>query len=191
MKKHGLVGVLAVVAVLSFGCAKKPVTTMASAPPPTGASAVSPMRGSTVQPAAPPGGAATSQPGSSTAPAARPAPSEYVAVRDLEDIHFDFDKYAIRTEDAQILDRNARWLKANGNALLLIEGHCDERGTDAYNLALGDRRAKATMNYLVSQGVAARRITVISYGEERPLCTDRNQVCWAKNRRAHFLVKSQ
>ena len=72
---------------------------------------------------------------------------------------------------------------------MLIEGHCDERGTNEYNLALGERRAKSTMNYLVSQGIQASRITIISYGEERPVCTEKTEECWAKNRRAHFLVK--
>jgi len=107
----------------------------------------------------------------------------------LNDIHFDFDKYDIRSADTKILDANAAWLKTNANHLVLIEGHCDQRGTNEYNLALGERRAKSTMNYLVSQGVQASRITIISYGEERPLCTEANETCWAKNRRAHFLVK--
>ena len=89
----------------------------------------------------------------------------------------------------RILDTNAAWLKSNPNHLVLIEGHADERGTNEYNLALGERRAKSTMNYLVSQGVQANRITIISYGEERPACTEKTEECWAKNRRAHFLVK--
>ena len=79
--------------------------------------------------------------------------------------------------------------KSNQSALLLIEGHADERGTNEYNLALGERRAKATRDYLVSVGIDAGRITVISYGEERPICTEKTDACWAKNRRAHFLVK--
>ena len=143
-------------------------------------------RQATANPGAP---GSTGQPGSSTSTGGRPAPSDFVAVRDLADIHFDFDKYTIRPRDADLLDQNARWLKAHEKDLLLIEGHCDERGTNEYNLALGERRAKAAMNYLVAQGVAARRITIISYGEERPQCTDHNEACWAKNRRAHFLVK--
>ena len=106
----------------------------------------------------------------------------------LKDIHFDFDKYDIRPGDAKILDGNATWLKGN-DQLVLIEGHCDERGTNEYNLALGERRAKSTMNYLVAQGVQASRITIISYGKERPLCTEHAESCWAKNRRDHFLVK--
>jgi peptidoglycan-associated lipoprotein len=82
-------------------------------------------------------------------------------------------------------------MKANLNYLILIEGHCDERGTNEYNLALGERRAKTTMSYLVAQGIAATRFTIISYGEERQFCTEKNEECWAKNRRAHFLVKAQ
>ena len=96
-----------------------------------------------------------------------------------------------RPGDARTLDANAAWLKASASQLLLVEGHCDERGTNEYNVALGDRRAKAAMNYLVAQGVRANRITVISYGEERPLCTEHNEACWSQNRRAHFLVRPQ
>jgi len=109
----------------------------------------------------------------------------------LNDIHFDFDKYNIRPGDAKILDANATWLKSNTGNLVLIEGHCDERGTNEYTLALGERRAKSTMNYLVAQGVQAGRITIISYGKERPLCTEHNEACWLKNRRAHLLTKAQ
>jgi peptidoglycan-associated lipoprotein len=88
-----------------------------------------------------------------------------------------------------ILDRNAGWMVEHPKYLILIEGHADERGTNEYNLALGERRAKATRDYLVSVGIEAGRITVISYGEERPTCTDKAEACWTKNRRAHFLVK--
>jgi len=120
---------------------------------------------------------------------ARVVPGEYEPIRELEDVHFDYDKYEIRSEDARILDATATWLQQNADRLILIEGHCDERGTSEYNVALGERRAKSTMNYLVSQGVQASRITIISYGEERPVCTQKNEECWSKNRRAQFLVK--
>ena len=86
---------------------------------------------------------------------------------------------------------SAAYLKANPNQLVLIEGHCDERGTTEYNLALGERRAKAAMNYLVSNGVEASRITTISYGKERPVCTEKNEACWSKNRNDTFLTKDQ
>ena len=99
--------------------------------------------------------------------------------------------YLEKGEDFNILDANATWLKENADQVLLIEGHCDERGTNEYNLALGERRAVATMNYLIKQGIAADRISVISYGEERPTCVQRNEACWAKNRRAQFRVKAR
>lgn len=114
-----------------------------------------------------------------------------MAIKELEDIHFDFDKYGIRPGDAKILDANAQWMKANAGHLILIEGHADERGTNEYNLALGERRAKAAMSYLVARGIRADRITIISYGEERPVCTEKTEDCWARNRRGHFLGKAQ
>jgi peptidoglycan-associated lipoprotein len=118
-----------------------------------------------------------------------PSPKEFVESAALRDVFFDFDRYEVRAGDKGTLDENAKWLKSNQSALLLIEGHTDERGTNEYNLALGERRAKATRDYLVSVGIDEGRITVISYGEERPVCTDKTEACWAKNRRAHFLVK--
>jgi peptidoglycan-associated lipoprotein len=122
---------------------------------------------------------------------ARRPPAEFQSNEALKDIHFDFDKYDIRPGDAKILDENARWMKANASYLILIEGHADERGTNEYNLALGERRTKSAINYLVAQGVQASRLTLISYGEERPLCAQKTEECWARNRRAHFLVKPQ
>src|SRR5499426_1792800 len=167
------------------GCPKRPATTAASAPAPTGAPAPSsPAPSSPSTPSPTPAPAAPS----TAAPATPPRPSEFAENANLKDVYFDFDKYDIRPNDAKILDTNAAWLKTNDN-LVLIEGHADERGTNEYNLALGERRAKSTMNYLVSQGVQASRITIISYGEERPLCTEHTEECWARNRRAHFLTK--
>jgi peptidoglycan-associated lipoprotein len=171
------------------GCARRPATTAASAAAPAAAPSPAPAPApapSAPSPApAPPAPAAAAAP----APAPRPVPKEFMAVAALKEVYFDFDKYDIRPEDAKTLDANATWLKSNGDNLVLIEGHCDERGTNEYNLALGERRAKSTMNYLVSQGIQANRITIISYGEERPVCTEKTEACWAKNRRANFLVK--
>ena len=127
---------------------------------------------------------------STTGPTSPPAPSEFRATDNLKDVFFDFDKYDIRPTDAKMLDTNAAWLKSNDN-LVLIEGHCDERGTNEYNLALGDRRAKASMNYLIAHGVRASRISIISYGEEHPLCREHTEDCWTMNRRAHFGVKAR
>jgi peptidoglycan-associated lipoprotein len=196
---HFVFSFLLVAAVALSGCAKRPATTQAAAPAPTGAAtstAAPPSSGTaTAQPTTPGGGSGATTGGGTATPApaptapARPVPKDFAAVADLVDVFFDFDKYDIRPADAKTLDANAGWLKSNPNHLVLIEGHCDERGTNEYNLALGERRAKSTMNYLVSQGVQANRITIISYGEERPQCTEHTEACWAKNRRAHFLVK--
>ena len=188
---HFIVATLVIGTALFAGCAKRPATTAASAPAPTGTAATTGTTGGAAQ--AQPQPQATTPPATAApatpAAAARPQPKEFVAVADLRPIYFDFDKYDIRPADAKVLDANAQWLKSNDSQLVLIEGHCDERGTNEYNLALGERRAKSTMNYLVSQGVQASRITIISYGEERPVCTQKNEECWSKNRRAQFLVK--
>jgi len=188
---HVTFALLLVLGVVLVGCAKRPATTQAAAPAPTGGASTTPATLAPTQPGSGNPPAAAMQPSTGTAApaAARPSPSEFMAVADLKDVHFDFDKYDIRPGDAKTLDGNAGWLKSNPNHLVLIEGHCDERGTNEYNLALGERRAKSTMNYLVSQGVQASRITIISYGEERPVCTQKTEECWAQNRRAHFLVK--
>lgn len=107
----------------------------------------------------------------------------------VEDIFFEFDKSAITDAAKQTLANNAQQLKDAPNAMIQIEGHCDERGTNAYNLALGERRANAAKDYLVTLGVDASRISTISYGEERPFDTGHTDAAWAKNRRAHFVVQ--
>ena len=121
----------------------------------------------------------------------RPDRKDYVPVAAMPDVHFTFDQYTLRPEAKRVLDQSAAWLKSRPQALLMIEGHCDERGTSEYNFALGERRAKASMDYLVGRGVDARRIQVVSMGEEHPTCQSATEACWAKNRRAHFLVKGQ
>jgi peptidoglycan-associated lipoprotein len=136
-------------------------------------------------------GSAAGGSGSAMHGAARPNPKEFTAKTDLRDIRFEFDSYEIRSEDAQVLDQNADLMKANPGWLVLIEGHADQRGTADYNLALSERRARASMNYLVSRGVRANRISVISYGEDRPMCRENNEDCWSQNRRAHFAVKAK
>jgi len=118
----------------------------------------------------------------------RPKPATFMENANVQPIYFDFDRYEIRPADAKTLEADAAWLKTN-DVLILIEGQCDERGTDEYNLALGDRRARATMNYLVALGIAAPRMSTVSYGKERPVCTEHTEACWALNRRAHIVVK--
>jgi len=109
----------------------------------------------------------------------------------LKDIHFDFDKYDIRPGDAEILKENAALLMKNPGVKIQIEGHCDERGTEEYNLALGERRANSAKRYLTSLGLTADRISTISYGKLKPLDPGHNEEAWAKNRRDHFIVLSK
>ncbi len=109
----------------------------------------------------------------------------------LKDIHFDFDKYDIHPGDTEILKENGTLLKKYSNVKIQIEGHCDERGTVEYNLALGERRANSTKKYLTSLGISPDRISTISYGKERPADPGHNEEAWAKNRRAHTIILSK
>ena len=104
----------------------------------------------------------------------------------MQDINFDFDKYNIRSQDAATLTKDYEWFKQNPGQKVRIEGHCDERGTTEYNLALGQRRADSTKTYLTNLGVDKALLETVSYGKEKPLCKEKNEECWAKNRRAHF-----
>jgi peptidoglycan-associated lipoprotein len=106
----------------------------------------------------------------------------------FENIHFDFDRYDIRAVDEPTLQAIAAWLDERDQIKVLIEGHCDERGTNEYNMALGEQRALAARRYLVGLGIDASRLRTISYGEERPLDPRSSEDAWAKNRRAHFTV---
>ena len=106
-----------------------------------------------------------------------------------DDVQFEFDSAKLSMEAQDILRRKAEWLKENPRAKIIIEGHCDERGTNEYNLALGDRRAFSAKSFLVDLGIAASRLTTVSYGEERPLDSRTDEDAWAKNRRAHFVIK--
>ncbi len=107
----------------------------------------------------------------------------------LEAIYFDFDKYVIKPEGRDALKRNADWLQQNPDRKIVVEGNCDERGTNEYNMALGQRRADAAAKYLTDLGVAKERIGTVSYGEEKPVCTEKTEACWSKNRRDDFVVK--
>jgi peptidoglycan-associated lipoprotein len=197
--RTALLTTVAAIALLTAACAKQPMLTAASAPapvpvaPPTPAPAPPPPAVTPPPPpvvTAPPPAPAPA-PAPVAAPVPRPAPKEFMANDALKPIHFDFDKAVIRPVDTDVLNASATWLREHPSYILLIEGHCDERGTPAYNLALGERRANAAMSYLTSQGVRADRISTVSFGEERPICTDNGEGCWKQNRRAQFLVKEQ
>jgi peptidoglycan-associated lipoprotein len=162
-----------ILTILFAGCAKE------EPPPPT---TEAPPR-----PAAPP-------PPPPPAPTPPPGPSiSQQAFQEFQnqDIHFDFDKYDLRTDARTILDRKASFLNQNSSVRVQIEGHTDDRGTAEYNLALGERRANAAKQYLTTAGISAGRLSTISYGEERPLDPAQNEAAWAKNRRDHFVITGQ
>ncbi|MEN8688374.1 MAG: peptidoglycan-associated lipoprotein Pal [Desulfuromonadales bacterium] len=114
-----------------------------------------------------------------------PVPS-HVDLAAMKNIYFEFDQFTLSADARKTLAENAEYLKANSGTQVVIEGHCDERGSDEYNLALGESRALAAKNYLVSLGISTRQLSVISYGEEKPAAMGSNEAAWAKNRRAEF-----
>lgn len=132
------------------------------------------------QPASQPSPQAAEQP-AAAAPVSRSA--------DLADVFFDYDKYSLRIEASPTLDGNARMLKQENGWKLVIAGHCDERGTSAYNLVLGERRAQTVKRYLEDLGLPASQMQVTSYGKEKPFCSEHSQECWQQNRRAHFSLR--
>ena len=113
---------------------------------------------------------------------------EINAKRPLEDVFFDYDKSVLRDEGRASLQKNAEWLKRWGSTRITVEGHCDSRGTAEYNLALGERRAGAARDYLISLGIAADRVLAVSKGKEQPFCREENESCWSQNRRGHFII---
>lgn len=137
------------------------------------------QRGGTKESTTPPGSLGDLQAGKSTAtPASSP----------LKDVFFEFDRYDLRADARETLKANADWLKKNASARIEIEGHCDERGTNEYNLALGAKRAQAARDYLATLGIAGDRLSTISYGEEIPVCKQTSEDCWRQNRRARFVI---
>jgi len=168
---HGLLVALPVCAVLLLAGCSKDKEVAESAPPP---------------PPPPPAEAPASTPPPQEAP---PPPSEPAVQDQLKDVFFDYDAANLSSEAQGTLDADGKVLMDNASVNVQIEGHCDERGTVEYNLALGDRRAQSAKDYLVRYGVPASRLSTVSYGEERPFATGADEAAWAQNRRAHFVVR--
>jgi peptidoglycan-associated lipoprotein len=120
------------------------------------------------------------------APPSQPPVPQAMPISELADVFFDFDRFVIRNEARSGLETNADFLKSQSDVKILIEGHCDERGTSAYNLVLGERRALAAAQYLRDLGVPSSQMQITSYGKERPFCSEHSEACWQSNRRAHF-----
>ena len=182
-----LVGSLAL-----FGCPKRPEVGQAppSAPGPgagvaAAPAALSPTMASPEVRVEPPAAQAVVP----EAPTAPGSGSAAAAASSLKDAFFDYDKSALRDDQKAGLTEDVAWLKGNAGAKVLIEGHCDERGTAEYNLGLGERRAKAVKDYLIAAGIAAERISIISYGKERPFVLGHDESAWQWNRRGHFVLQ--
>jgi peptidoglycan-associated lipoprotein len=177
--------VLAGLVMLAQGCAPSAASKPTSAPPPAAAVDSSRSAGGKGQA----GATKESDTGASSLkslqegkPAITPASSP------LKDVNFAFDRYDLSAEARTILRSSAEWLKGNPAVRVEIEGHCDERGTNEYNLALGAKRAQAAREYLATLGVASARLSTTSYGEEIPVCRESNESCWKQNRRARFVI---
>jgi peptidoglycan-associated lipoprotein len=125
------------------------------------------------------------------APTAPGSGSAAAAASSLKDAFFDYDKSALREDQKAALGEDVAWLKGNAGAKVLIEGHCDERGTAEYNLGLGERRAKAVKDYLIAAGIAAERLSIISYGKERPFVLGHDESAWQWNRRGHVILQGR
>jgi peptidoglycan-associated lipoprotein len=171
---RALLAALLIGGALVAGCAKKPVATPTPAPTPPEAPAPTP----------PPTPAPT--PPAETPPP--PVPGTHT--EDYAPVFFDYDSYGLRDDARAALDGNAKLMRDNPKVMLTVEGHCDERGTVEYNQALGEKRAQAARDYLVAAGIDGSRLSIISYGKERPFATGSDEASWQQNRRAHFVVRS-
>jgi peptidoglycan-associated lipoprotein len=182
--KYGKTGVLIMMAVLGiaglWGCPKK--AEVSSAPEPA-------VETAPEQPAEQPAAEAPAEQ-QATQAVTEEGPKEAAAAgtEGLQPVYFDFDRSAIRSDARPGLQNNAEWLKAHPAAKVRIEGNCDERGTVEYNQALGQRRAQSAKRYLTDLGIASKRISLISYGKEKPVCMESTEECWQKNRRDDFVV---
>jgi peptidoglycan-associated lipoprotein len=182
---------LSLAAAFVFGgaCRKQPPATPPPAPPPPVV---------TQQPPPAPPAPTPTPPPAPTPPApteeeifARMSLAELNAKRPLEDVLFDYDKAELSDKARASLQKNGTWLTRWTSTKITVEGHADSRGTNEYNLSLGERRAAAVRDYLVTLGVAANRIAIVSKGEEQPLCSEETEGCWAQNRRAHFDITAK
>ncbi|HTO74832.1 MAG TPA: peptidoglycan-associated lipoprotein Pal [Thermoanaerobaculia bacterium] len=149
---------------------------------------------------APPAATPVPAPAAQASPAPAPAAAPDILAQDLDhlnrggylrDAFFDYDRAELREDARTSLAADARWLQRYPSVRILIEGHCDDRGTDSYNLALGQRRASAAEDYLAALGVASDRVKVVSYGKERPFCTSDDDTCWQENRRGHVVITAK
>jgi peptidoglycan-associated lipoprotein len=177
---------LAVVA-LSVACSKKPPAAAPPSPPPPAPTTPAPPP----PPPPPPPPAPAPKPLTEDEVFAKKTLAELNAEKPLEDVYFDYDKAELRSEARTSLSKNAAWLKRWPSTKVLVEGHCDARGTNEYNLGLGEKRAAAVRDYLTSLGIDADRIAIVTKGEESPFCLEETEACYTQNRRGHFILSAK
>lgn len=179
-----LLGIIVVLSLFAFwGCPKKAEVTVTPETPQEAAPAVSAEDAAKEQKAAEAAAAAKAAEEARAAEEAKAKERAAAASTGLQPIYFDFDRSFVRDDAKPVMKANAEWLKANPKVKVRIEGNCDERGTREYNQALGQRRATSAKKYLTDMGISAKRISLISYGKEKPICSESNEGCWQKNRR--------
>jgi peptidoglycan-associated lipoprotein len=187
---------LLVTSVALFGCPKRPEVTQATPGTVGPTAAAMPGAPTPASPGTTPGETPVTRPATPGETPVQPKPAGPAAAAvpgasPLKDVFFDYDKAALRDDQKAALNENIGWLKGNAGAKALIEGHCDERGTAEYNLGLGERRAKTVKDYLIAAGIAADRISTISYGKERPFVLGHDESAWKWNRRSHFVIQGK
>jgi len=198
--RHSHIAILAILVVLLTGCGQKTTKTAEPAPPPTAsAPPADPPAAQEQRPADSPAGpapraVAASPPSTSPAPSAPGPPQsvdEFSEELALQDVFFEPGRSDIGRSAVRFMRENARWIVENPGYLVLIEGHTDYKGSRESNLAMGDRRAKAAASFLLKEGVADTRLWTVSHGSDQPVCTEKTDICAAKNRGVHFKVKKQ
>lgn len=181
-----LVSMLCLVVAVAFSACRRPVPPPAPAPPPAAAPEPPPP-----PPPPPPPKPAPERPLTEEEIFAKKTVDDLNRERPLQDVFFDFDQSTLRDDARGTLQKNAEWLRRWTSTRITVEGHCDNRGTPEYNLALGERRATAVRDYLVSLGVDGGRIQTVSKGEEEPFCKEDTEDCWQQNRRGHFIFTAK
>jgi peptidoglycan-associated lipoprotein len=187
-RSAGLLTFCVVIAIGAASCAKKAPEPPPPAPPPPVAPAAPPAPPAPPPPAPPP---AAPRALTEEEIFAGKSLDQLNAERPLGDVYFDLDESTIRDDARGLLQKNAEWMKRWSSTRVTVEGHADERGSAEYNLALGERRASAVRDYLVSLGIGADRVSIVTKGKESPFCTESNESCWQQNRRGHFIITAK